>query len=108
MSRQGSQMSKYVKKRRAPPAEETWGNQGSVESFSGEEADGLSNRRFVLHLEWCLFVEMGREQSGRESLGEVLGIYTWKQGEGSMNEQYVDWTKDWKLLIVSGGGEGGG
>ncbi|XP_020629963.1 uncharacterized protein LOC110067033 isoform X3 [Orbicella faveolata] len=44
VSRQGSQMSKYVKKRRAPPAEETWGNQGSVESFSGEEVDGPNNR----------------------------------------------------------------
>jgi len=43
-------MSKYVKKRRAPPAEETWGNQGSVESFSGEEVDGPNNRRFVLYL----------------------------------------------------------
>ena len=51
MARQGSQMSKYVKKRRAPPAEETWGNQGSVESFSGEEVDGPNNRRFVLYLE---------------------------------------------------------
>ena len=44
-------MSKYVKKRRAPPAEETWGNQGSVESFSGEEVDGPNNTRFVLHMD---------------------------------------------------------
>lgn len=43
-------MSKYVKKRRAPAPEETWGNQGSVESISGEEIDGPNDRRFVLGL----------------------------------------------------------
>ena len=53
-------MSKYVKKRRAPPAEETWGNQGSVESFSGEEVDGPNHRRFVLYLEGLIFVEIKR------------------------------------------------
>lgn len=40
VSRQGSQMSKYVRKRRTPGAEETWGNQGSVGSLSEEEVDG--------------------------------------------------------------------
>ncbi|KAJ7370587.1 Calcium release activated channel regulator [Desmophyllum pertusum] len=46
VSRQGSQMSKYVKKRRAPAPEETWGNQGSVESLSGEDVpDGGPNNK---------------------------------------------------------------
>ncbi|XP_022803164.1 uncharacterized protein LOC111340572 isoform X2 [Stylophora pistillata] len=40
VSRQGSQMSKYVRKRRTPGAEDTWGNQGSVGSLSEEEVDG--------------------------------------------------------------------
>lgn len=40
VSRQGSQMSKYVRKRRTPGAEETWGNQGSVGSLSEEKVDG--------------------------------------------------------------------
>lgn len=39
-------MSKYVRKRRTPGAEETWGNQGSVGSLSEEEVDG-PNIRFV-------------------------------------------------------------
>lgn len=39
-------MSKYVRKRRTPGAEETWGNQGSVGSLSEEEVDG-PNKRFV-------------------------------------------------------------
>ena len=40
-------MSKYIKKRRSPGAEETWGHQGSVESLSGDDIDGPSERRFV-------------------------------------------------------------
>ena len=40
-------MSKYIKKRRSPGAEETWGHQGSVESLSGDDIDGPSDRRFV-------------------------------------------------------------
>lgn len=40
-------MSKYIKKRRSPGAEETWGHQGSVESLSGDDVDGPSDRRFV-------------------------------------------------------------
>lgn len=39
-------MSKYVRKRRTPGAEETWGKQGSVGSLSEEEVDG-PNIRFV-------------------------------------------------------------
>ena len=78
MARQGSQMSKYVKKRRAPPAEETWGNQGSVESFSGEEVDGPNNRRFVLYLEWLSF---GNDESpgGEGKFGE-RGEAVWSSG----------------------------
>ena len=47
MPRQGSQMSKYIKKRRSPGAEETWGHQGSVESLSGDDIDGPNDERFV-------------------------------------------------------------
>ena len=58
-------MSKYVRKRRTPGAEETWGNQGSVGSLSEEEVDG-PNIRFVgirgIHLStggWIHFLEGG-------------------------------------------------
>lgn len=40
-------MSKYIKKRRSPGAEDTWGHQGSVESLSGDDIDGPNDRRFV-------------------------------------------------------------
>lgn len=40
VSRQGSQMSKYVRRKRNAGPSETWGNQSSVGSFSGEEVDG--------------------------------------------------------------------
>ncbi|XP_067052568.1 uncharacterized protein [Acropora muricata] len=42
VSRQGSQMSKYVRRKRNAGPSETWGNQSSVGSFSGEEVDGSS------------------------------------------------------------------
>ena len=47
MLRQGSQMSKYVKRRRKPGPEDTWGNQGSVESLSGDDVDRSNVKRFV-------------------------------------------------------------
>ena len=42
VSRQGSKLSKYVKKKRSQNPADTWGHQGSMESssgFSGEEVD---------------------------------------------------------------------
>ena len=66
-------MSKYVKKRRAPPAEETWGNQGSVESFSGEEVDGPNNTRFVLHMDDSSLWKWQEHRRGGKVVGGTRG-----------------------------------
>lgn len=69
-------MSKYIKKRRSPGAEETWGHQGSVESLSGDDIDGPSDRRFVGGQDVIIFFCRVRLIKG------VCGCVWWQGGRG--------------------------
>ena len=68
-------MSKYIKKKRSPGAEETWGHQGSVESLSGDDIDGPSDRRFVGGQDVIFFCRV-------RLIKGVCGCVWWREGGG--------------------------
>lgn len=79
MLRQGSQMSKYVKRRRKPSPEDTWGNQGSVESLSGDDVDRSNVKRFVRYPD--KFIRQKIEECERCVLEHAYSIISLKTRE---------------------------